>query len=80
MKNSTNETLGKIIQQVMNLPGLDTMKFSSDTFELICQINQTESDLYDCVNELCLKCGAFGEAHKGACDDCRWLKVKKELR
>ena len=80
MKNSTNETLGKIIQQVMNLPGLDTMKFSGDTFELICQINQTESDLHDCVNELCLKCGSYSEAHNGACDDCRWLKVKKELR
>lgn len=23
-------------------------------------------------NELCLKCGNYKEAHKGACDDCRW--------
>lgn len=23
-------------------------------------------------NELCLKCGRYHEAHKGACDGCRW--------
>lgn len=30
------------------------------------------SDLKDCRNELCLRCGNYKEAHKGACDDCRW--------
>jgi hypothetical protein len=23
-------------------------------------------------NELCLKCGRYRDAHKGACDGCRW--------
>ena len=28
---------------------------------------------YDmCRNELCLKCGDYKMAHKGACDGCRW--------
>ena len=39
-----------------------------------------ESDLRDCVNELCLKCGAYHERYAGACDGCRWLDVQKEVR
>ena len=31
-----------------------------------------KSNLKDCRNELCLKCGKYREAHNGACDDCRW--------
>lgn len=31
-----------------------------------------QSDLRDCRNELCLKCGEYKMAHKGACDGCRW--------
>lgn len=29
-------------------------------------------ELKNCRNELCLKCGNYHEAHKGACDDCRY--------
>lgn len=29
-------------------------------------------DFNDCRNELCLHCGKYHEAHKGACRDCRW--------
>lgn len=29
-------------------------------------------NLKDCRNELCLKCGDYRMAHKGACDSCRW--------
>ena len=37
-------------------------------------------DLKDCVNELCLKCGAYHESYLGACDGCRWKTVKEGLR
>ena len=37
------------------------------------------SDLHDCVNELCLKCGQYREAHNGACDGCRWKQVKENV-
>ena len=33
------------------------------------------SELRDCRNELCLKCGNYREAHNGACDGCRWKEV-----
>ena len=26
-------------------------------------------------NELCYKCGKYREAHKGACDWCRWKEA-----
>lgn len=39
-----------------------------------------KADLRDCVNELCLQCGQYKEAHNGACDNCRWLKVKEGFR
>ena len=27
----------------------------------------------DARNELCQKCGRYRDAHKGACDGCRWM-------
>ena len=38
------------------------------------------ADLKDCVNELCLKCGAYHESYLGACDGCRWKTVKEGFR
>ena len=35
------------------------------------------AELKDCVNELCLKCGAYHESYLGACDGCRWKAVKE---
>lgn len=30
------------------------------------------SDINDCRNELCLKCGNYKGKHLGLCKDCRW--------
>lgn len=38
-------------------------------------VANTMRQLRDCRNELCLKCGDYKNAHKGACDDCRWRDV-----
>jgi len=35
-----------------------------------------ESELRDCVNELCLKCGDYKLEHEGACNGCRWKDVR----
>ncbi|MBO5918742.1 MAG: hypothetical protein J6Q14_08260 [Oscillospiraceae bacterium] len=35
-------------------------------------IEALRRDLKDCRNELCLRCGNYKLAHKGACDGCRW--------
>lgn len=34
--------------------------------------NELLKELWNCRNELCLKCGAYYNAHKGACEDCRY--------
>lgn len=33
---------------------------------------EMQAELTRCRNELCLRCGNYKEAHKGACDECRW--------
>ena len=38
------------------------------------------AELRNCVNELCYKCGEYKNAHLGACDGCRWEKVKERFR
>ena len=35
-----------------------------------------KSDLYDCVNELCLQCGRYKTEYLGSCDVCRWQKPR----
>ena len=35
-----------------------------------------EKELQDCINELCVYCGCYELEHLGACDKCRWYKIK----
>lgn len=60
-----------------------TYRTSSTFRELVItagDVAGVESDLRDCVNELCLKCGNYHEAYVGACDGCRWKTVKEGFR
>lgn len=41
-------------------------------YEIADELEKLRRDLRDCRNELCLKCGDYKMAHKGACDGCRW--------
>jgi hypothetical protein len=38
---------------------------------------EAESNFHDCVNELCMMCGQYQREHEGACDGCRWLKLRR---
>lgn len=38
-------------------------------------INELYYNLEDCRNELCERCGQYKNAHKGACDGCRWKGI-----
>jgi hypothetical protein len=40
--------------------------------DLKAKIADLKSELKDCRNELCLKCGNYKQKHLGACDGCRW--------
>lgn len=39
------------------------------------KIKRLKSELRDCRNELCLKCGEYKQRHLGACDGCRWKEL-----
>ena len=79
MRKETNDALNALTIDLTNVP-MDMPKTSGDLTELICIVSETESDLHDCVNELCLKCGAYHESYLGACDGCRWKTVKEGFR
>ena len=40
-------------------------------------VQDLEGELKDCVNELCLQCGQYRMEYEGACDCCRWQKVRR---
>jgi hypothetical protein len=58
----------------------DTKEIYKDLVYAGYDVENQLSDLKDCVNELCLKCGAYHESYLGACDGCRWKAVKEGLR
>lgn len=35
-------------------------------------IEELRTDLKDCRNELCLRCGQYKTKHIGSCEGCRW--------
>ena len=39
-------------------------------------IEKYKRQLKDCVNELCSRCGRYRNEHLGACDGCKWKKVR----
>jgi hypothetical protein len=86
MTGHLNDVMNEIVKSVDDLTNGDkdmagqSARISMDLTQLIVQVNSMESDLHDCVNELCLKCGSYHEAYLGACDGCRWKKVKEDLR
>jgi hypothetical protein len=61
-------------------PANDDVDRMSNNIHLNCSdgaaaIEKLTADLKQCRNELCLRCGQYKMAHKGACDGCRWHKM-----
>lgn len=75
MRKETNEAFNTLTQDLTSEP-INLMKTSLDLVKVINIVGDIESDLRDCVNELCLKCGNYREQHLGACNGCRWKEVK----
>lgn len=42
----------------------------------ILELREQNAQFSDVRNELCLKCGRYHEAHREACDGCRWKENK----
>jgi uncharacterized paraquat-inducible protein A len=45
---------------------------AADNVKLMEQLTASQRREKAARNELCQKCGRYHEAHKGACDGCRW--------
>ena len=45
---------------------------------LKARVESLKTDLKDCRNELCLRCGDYKQRHLGACDGCRWRDNGKD--
>ena len=45
-----------------------------DLAEVADLIEAQAKEIYALRNELCLKCGNYTLAHKGACNGCRWRR------
>ena len=43
----------------------------------LMSIDELKTELKDCRNELCFKCGMYKTQHLGSCDGCRW-QLKRE--
>jgi uncharacterized paraquat-inducible protein A len=50
---------------------------AADNVKLMEQLSASQRRAQDARNELCQKCGRYHEAHKGACDGCRWKEKTK---
>ena len=80
MRKGTNDAMNAVVKDLSELPGGTSLEVSLHTTELISVISKAESDLHDCVNELCYQCGKYHTAFEGSCDGCRWLEVKVSFR
>ncbi len=72
MKRLTNAFTHEARSDVTIREMLSRLAAYEDTGMSPDELNDLRRDLRDCRNELCLKCGDYKMAHKGACDDCRW--------
>ena len=43
-----------------------------DNLETSPSLKDVIKELWNCRNELCLRCGNYENAHRGACNDCRY--------
>ena len=67
--NEVNEVLEKVKQTEIDL--------RIQIANLQAEVANVKAELKDCANELCYMCGAYKLQHEGACDDCRWLPIRK---
>ena len=47
-------------------------RLSEQCSQLNAKIRRLQSELKNCRNEFCLKCGNYHQSYAGACDWCRY--------
>ena len=64
--------MSDLVGRVIPLQKKDSGELIQTISKYIIKVDRLQSELKNCRNELCLKCGRYKEAHIGACDDCRY--------
>lgn len=64
--------MSDLVGRVIPLQKKDSGELIQTISKYIIKVDRLQSELKNCRNELCLKCGWYKEAHIGACDDCRY--------
>ena len=58
----------------------DTQELFRRLIGISADVSGMRVDLRDSVNHACTLCGEYKREHEGACNGCRWLKVKGEFQ
>ena len=75
MDNKLAVRLRKFNNPLMNQAAATIELKDIAIMELYTKVVSLEKELKNCRNELCLRCGSYREAHKGACDGCRYKEM-----
>jgi len=75
MDNKLAVRLRKFNNPLMNQAAATIELKDVAIMELYTKVVSLENELKNCRNELCLRCGSYREAHKGACDGCRYKEI-----
>jgi hypothetical protein len=67
--NAGNVTVGRKPSTANEIKAADLIE------SLQAQLSASQRREQDAQNELCQKCGRYHEAHKGACDGCKWKEM-----
>lgn len=64
--------MNDVVGRVFPVKRKDTKELLQTIIEDTVTVFRLRSELKNCRNELCLKCGNYHESYAGACDDCRY--------
>lgn len=79
----TTEAINEIIDVIGDLMNEETThvgniaRLTGDITQIKVKFLLIETDLRDCIDELCNKCSETETATK--CKECRWHKIREEL-
>ena len=64
--------MSDVVGRVIPVQKKDTKELLQTIVEDTVKVYRLRSELKNCRNELCLKCGNYHESYAGACDGCRY--------
>ena len=74
-----NNLLDNILEDIDNAPPVETFtledmrnNYDAGVESIVGKYDEAKGELWNCRNELCLRCGKYEKAYLGACNDCRY--------